>query len=162
MTTGRINQVTIVAGGQARAGAAGSTPKGQNRYQGGDMDEARCPARSRSGPGPPSGCGLSNCPHWVSQRIVRLRDSAGPARAACCLLHQFLERGFPVARHASMGGYRLRKVPECLVGSDGHGPTTHRLPLSPQERSCRASVTQRRAQPPVPRGPTGLFVAAGC
>ena len=61
------------------------------------------------------------------------QESAGPARATCCLRHTSLERGLPMARHATVDGYRPRGSPKCLTRNDGHRPTALRLPLGLQQ-----------------------------
>ena len=156
MTTGRINQVTIVHRHRQRSGSAPAAPRGSGVVTGGTR--GRSPAvQSRAAPGRKhrqSADSIIHLPPQSSSRCGPPQFGAGPARATCRLGHARLERRMPAACHAPEGGYRLRRAPECLVFSVRHRPTIHRLPRRRRgvPAGLRAPFTWRRRC--YPRGPT--------
>jgi len=131
MTTGRINQVTILYAGRAPepCGSGAKTsrldpPKGTEvSYTlgwDGQLAESRLTARSVTasppwGGRPSFGVRSSNCPHWVPQGVVRHNDSFGPRKddheAATCT-PQEEDTTLPVT--STRDGYRPRLTPGNL------------------------------------------------
>ena len=162
MTTGRINQVTIlVRGGQpgTRPGARRARPqRGQSMYAGRE-DTAGAGLRCL-GRGARLHALQGSCPDFPTEfpkRRSTTHAASGrwaPGRGAVCAAQ---EEGAhqPVTRTGR--GYRRRLPPKCLWGSGGHRPG----PLRPQQShqqdwwaagcpSARRSVRRQRANRPGP------------
>ena len=119
MTTGRINQVTILTGtgqaGRKRRGPPESPQRKVRVVAGWGAGRNRHPARMLVGarshrrtPKP------SICPHWISQRVVRHRTTWGSEDPpTACNIHTFRWR-VPVTRHVASDGYGVRITSKCL------------------------------------------------
>ena len=124
MTTGRINQVTILSAVTPRA-AADPAEQGQSSSLRGGRPRA---TRGSQVPGARLHRVLtapSNCPHCVPQGAVRGTTARAPG-AVRGVSHATLRRRLPSAGHAR-SGYRPKLAPKCLVENGGHRPVIHRL-----------------------------------
>ena len=138
MTTGRINQVTIVPGRAPHASERSPEAKrtaepGVAKRQGVERSVRLRPgATSRLAPPmEPAGHPIAPTESLGKRSAAEaLRAGEGNARAP---RHRFPGGRIPAARHALVGGYRHRLTPECLVANSGHRPTVHRLPRRPRE-----------------------------
>jgi hypothetical protein len=147
MTTGRINQVTILSRSPREAPA--------NRPQSGRQSsvlEGRCgkrPAPSVPGARATTGPqGTIQLPPLCSPRGGPRHHRSG-ARRRHGVSHATLRRRLPSAGHAR-SGYQPGLAPECLADNGGHRPVIHRLlrywRLSPPDfRAPSASSLPSRA-----------------
>lgn len=140
MTTGRINQVTILTG---IPGIAATKSREL------PVKEARSAprlgrARRRNARPEHSERRVTACepltiqlPPLKFSRNGPPQNDAGPVRATCHLRHIFLQRGISSTCHAPRDGYRLRSSPKFVSSSAGDQPIIHRLPRSPQSWCLR-------------------------
>lgn len=153
MTTGRINQVTILEGTARRP--TPDSPKQAEQFT---------VARSGQQPGVTS-CGEPQSETWVSLQAPYLAVSgasydtfrlgiqlpplsspqAGPqhtssgARCHPSVSHTPRRRRIPGTRHIPKDGYRLRLAPKCLRINVDHRSVIHGLHQSPQAEAYRSS-----------------------
>ena len=152
MTTGRINQVTILTGRPLRSEGRKdhrqpSIKKGSGLVKrSGREPKPNAQPRSPLGPKPPKvPMGDPICPtelpkEW-SAATLGIHD---PKACPRCAIYSS-EGGYqpPVTPG---GGYELRLTPKCLWDNDSHRPIIHRLRQSSRENpmSLQTTLTQSR------------------
>ena len=145
MTTGRINQVTILSRAPEGHGRPPAEQAAEQCTRRAALERPRLGSRSRGYDRFPSTIQL---PPLCSPRGGPQHNRSG-ARRRHRVSHTTLRRRLPSAGHAQ-GGYRPGLAPKCLAENGGHRPVIHRplqhWRLSPPDfRTPLASSTPVRA-----------------
>jgi hypothetical protein len=149
MTTGRINQVTILSRSPREAPANRPQSGRQSSVRGGSPEsDPRCRSPEPELQQVPTA--RSNCPHCVPQGLVR------GARRLRRVSHATLRRRLLSAGHAR-SGYRPKLAPKCLAENGGHRPVIHRL-----LRYWRLSPPDFRTPSAIPRPSQAGVSNLGC
>ncbi len=135
MTTGRINQVTILEPGPEPGQPL--IAQRQNCYRKGGAEAP--PALGCRRPKPANTAGPSDCPHYISQETVRRTCARAPGAVTQYSMH--LPRGGYHSPVTLEGGYRLGLTPKCLVDRFSHRPLILRLHRCLTAEAVRTSTT---------------------